>query len=212
MRSRISDTATALFLERGFDEVSVSEIAESADVARPTVFAHFARKEDLLFDRYPETARLLTRVLHERGAGVSPVRALRDALLELAAQGHPAAGISASFAPFWRLVAGSRALQARARELAETIEAELARALAGTGAAEPELTAAFVAAAYRSVHLGAIRRVLAGQDARSVAAEHAARIRAAFDAVDRITAGLPGTGPGPEAGPRGSPPPPGAAR
>lgn len=212
MRSRICDTATALFLERGFDEVSVSEIAVAADVARPTVFAHFARKEDLLFDRYPETTRLLTRAIHERVAGVSPVRALRDALLELAAQGHPGVGISAAFVPFWRLVAGSRALQARARELAETIEAELARALAGTGVAEPELTAAFVAAAYRSVHLGAIRRVLAGQDARRVAAERTARIRTAFDAVDRITAGLSRTGPDRAAGSRGSPPPPGAPR
>ncbi|HEY4571469.1 MAG TPA: helix-turn-helix domain-containing protein, partial [Kribbella sp.] len=40
LRARISEVATALFLDRGFDAVSVSEIAEAADVARPTVFAH----------------------------------------------------------------------------------------------------------------------------------------------------------------------------
>jgi AcrR family transcriptional regulator len=53
--------ATALFLDRGFDQVSVSETAEAADVARPTVFAHFPRKEDLFFDRvaarYPHRIR-----------------------------------------------------------------------------------------------------------------------------------------------------------
>src|SRR5437773_355052 len=53
VRQRISDAATALFLRHGFDQVSVSEIAEAADVARPTVFAHFPHKEDLFFDRYP---------------------------------------------------------------------------------------------------------------------------------------------------------------
>ena len=56
VRQRISDLATALFLRDGFDQVSVSEIAAAADVARPTVFAHFPRKEDLFFDRYPEVA------------------------------------------------------------------------------------------------------------------------------------------------------------
>jgi AcrR family transcriptional regulator len=51
LRQRISGTATELFLRHGFEQVSVSEIAEAADVARPTVFAHFPRKEDLFFDR-----------------------------------------------------------------------------------------------------------------------------------------------------------------
>ncbi|HEX2300285.1 MAG TPA: helix-turn-helix domain-containing protein [Pseudonocardiaceae bacterium] len=195
LRARISDAATALFLQRGFDEVSVSEIAEAADVARPTVFAHFARKEDLLFDRHPEAAELLIRAIRERSGDITPVRALGDALLGLAAQGHPLAVISADFAPFWRLVAGSRALQARARELAEKIEAELARVLGETGAADPELTAAFLVAAYRSVHLTAIRRVLAGDAVPDVAAEHTARVRAAFDTVDCLTSRLPRTEP-----------------
>ena len=80
VRQRISDAATDLFLRRGFDQVSVSEIAEAADVARPTVFAHFPRKEDLFFDRYSEVADQLTRAVRQRPAGTSAVSALRDAL------------------------------------------------------------------------------------------------------------------------------------
>ena len=49
-RQRISDVATRLFIERGFDGVTVDEIAEAADVARMTVFNHFSRKEDMFFD------------------------------------------------------------------------------------------------------------------------------------------------------------------
>ncbi|HEU4946159.1 MAG TPA: helix-turn-helix domain-containing protein [Kribbella sp.] len=188
VRTRISDTATALFLRRGFDNVSVSEIAEAADVARPTVFAHFARKEDLLFDRYPETEALFVQAVRDRPARSSAVQALADRLITLADEGHPASAMRAEFAPFWRLVATSRALQARARELAETLEHEVARAMAETGTPEPGLTAALVSAAYRTVHLESVARVLAGEDAATVAADHSTRIRFALDLVDRITA------------------------
>jgi AcrR family transcriptional regulator len=187
VRARISDTATALFLARGFDAVSVSEVAEAADVARPTVFAHFPRKEDLLFDRYQETEDEVVAAVHSRPAGSSPVRAVADLLVGWADQGHPASAMRAEFAPFWRLVAGSRALQGRARELAERLERALARAMRETGAPEPELTAALVAGAYRSVHLHSIARILAGDDAERVAAEHVVRIRAVLGLVERAT-------------------------
>ena len=50
-REGISVAATRLFLERGFDNVTVDEIAAAADVGRMTVFNHFPRKEDMFFDR-----------------------------------------------------------------------------------------------------------------------------------------------------------------
>lgn len=182
------DVATGLFLRHGFDQVSVSEIAEAADVARPTVFAHFPRKEDLFFDRYPEVAGQLVRAVQERPAGTSAVSALRDMLVVAVQTGQAPYGMQADMIPWWQTVGASRALQARARELADQLAAELAGAMAATGTAEPELAAALAIAAWRTVHLQAIRRILAGEDAAMVAARHPARIRSALTVVDQMTA------------------------
>jgi AcrR family transcriptional regulator len=157
-------------------------------VARPTVFAHFPRKEDLFFDRYPELAGQLTRAIRERPAGNSAVGALRDRLVAAAQAGQAPYGMQADMIPWWRTVAASRALQARARELADQLATELAQAIAATGPAEPELAAALAVAAYRTVHLEAIRAILAGEDPAAVAARHPARIRSALAAVDQMTA------------------------
>jgi AcrR family transcriptional regulator len=188
LRTRISDIATALFLERGFDEVSVSEVAEAADVARPTVFAHFPRKEDLVFDRYPEAEALVVAAITDRPAGTSAVAALTDLMLSLAEQGHPLTAIRGSFAPFWRMVAESRALQSRARELLDHLEQAIARAMATTGVPEPRFTAAIVVAAYRSVHLGSVERVLAGEDPVVVTTDHPMRVRSALDRLKSTAA------------------------
>lgn len=186
IRARISDVATGLFLERGFDEVSVSEVAEAADVARPTVFAHFARKEDLLFDRYPEAESLVVAAINDRPAGTSAVAALSELLVALSDQGHPLSAIRSRFRRFWEVVAESRALQARARELLQHIEEAIAAAMQRTGVPDPQLTAALAVAAFRTVHLEAIRRILAGEDETTVAADHRARIISTLAAIDRL--------------------------
>ncbi|MER7250432.1 helix-turn-helix domain-containing protein [Kribbella sp. NPDC000426] len=184
-RTRISEVATTLFLERGFDAVSVTEVAEAADVARPTVFAHFARKEDLLFDRYPEAEALVVAAINDRPAGMSAVRALSDLLVALADEGHPLSTIRGTFRRFWEVVAESRALQNRARELLQQIEQAMAAAMAQTGVPDPQLTAALTVAAYRVVHLESVRRIFAGDDPDVVAAEHRERIVSALAVVDQ---------------------------
>jgi AcrR family transcriptional regulator len=185
LRTQISEVATALFLERGFDDVSVSEIAEAADVARPTVFAHFARKEDLLFDRYPEAEALIVATINDRPEGTSAVAALSTLLIELAQAGHPLATMRGHFARFWEVIAESRALQSRARELLDHLEQAIAGAMERTGEPEPHLTAALTVAAYRTVHLESVRRILAGEDAEQVAADHLRRIPKALARADR---------------------------
>jgi len=76
-RKAISDTATRMFLERGFDEVSIREIAEAADVSPTTVFAHFPQKEALVFDEDEEQRNRLVAAVRDRAAGTSISEALR---------------------------------------------------------------------------------------------------------------------------------------
>lgn len=76
-RKAISDTATAMFLERGFDNVSIREIADRADVSPTTVFAHFPQKEALVFDEEDEQREGLVAAVRDRASGVSIAEALR---------------------------------------------------------------------------------------------------------------------------------------
>lgn len=177
----------SLFTEHGFDAVSVSEIAEAADVARPTVFAYFPRKEDLVFDRTAAVTAAIVQAAHTSDG--SPVRAVRDLLVAPRAPGGFGARVSEQL-PFWRLVASSRVLQARARELAEQMEAALAEALRDQGASEPVLCAALIAAAYRSVHLTAIRQALSGEPPQKIDTERTAKLARAFDAVEQAVTQL----------------------
>lgn len=79
-RQAISDVATRLFIARGFEHVSVAEIAAAADVSVKTVFNYFPAKEDLFYDREPELRAAMVRTLVERGP-LTPTEAMRPHLL-----------------------------------------------------------------------------------------------------------------------------------
>jgi AcrR family transcriptional regulator len=81
-RQRISDVATTLFVVRGFDRVTVAEIAEIVGVSEKTVFNHFPTKESLVFDRADEGVERLSAALREREAGESPTKAMLRTLSE----------------------------------------------------------------------------------------------------------------------------------
>jgi AcrR family transcriptional regulator len=74
MRQLISDTATAMFLERGFEEVRVAEVAAACDVSEKTVYNYFPTKESLVLDREEPMADDIRRVLGPGGAAVSPIQ------------------------------------------------------------------------------------------------------------------------------------------
>ena len=73
MRQLISDTATLMFLERGFDEVRVSEVAAACDVSEKTIYNYFPTKESLLLDREEDSINALRQALGPEGDPVSPV-------------------------------------------------------------------------------------------------------------------------------------------
>ena len=73
MRKQLSDAATAMFLERGFDAVRVSEVAEACGVSEKTVFNYFPVKEALVMDRLEATLAAVRAGLAD--AAASPVQA-----------------------------------------------------------------------------------------------------------------------------------------
>lgn len=138
MRQGISNAATLLFQERGFDHVTVDEIAAAADVGRMTVFNHFPRKEDMFFDRDEEGRELLRAALCERDPAISPVETLRLLAHQLVADESPyvrfAAGAKGFISPgsqgFIETIEGSETLKARARAIRDEIAQVVAEAMA----------------------------------------------------------------------------------
>lgn len=190
-RARISGAATMLFLERGFDRVTVAEVAEAAEVSTMTVFNYFPRKEDLFLDRIPEAVALLEHAVRERPAGTSPVAAMHRLLLDLLAAGHPLVAVRDDFSYFWQVVLDAPALRARAREGVEEIEHALAAAVAETSDdPQPRLTAAMAVAAYRTVYVTTAERILAGESAAALAGEQRALLDGVFTALETACAEL----------------------
>lgn len=76
MRQRISDTATALFLARGFDQVRVVDVATACEVAEKTIYNYFPTKESLVLDRNAAIADIVHDALGPGGPNVTPVEAI----------------------------------------------------------------------------------------------------------------------------------------
>lgn len=129
-RKAISNAATELFLDRGFDAVSIREVADKADVSPTTVFAHFPQKEALVFDEDDEQREQLVSAVRDRAAGTGILEALRahfhDGLLEHGDRDD-------QVKRFWALIDSTPALSEYAQRmwlryedaLADTIAAEL---------------------------------------------------------------------------------------
>jgi len=184
-RARISEAATRLFLERGFDDVTVTEVAREAGVSSVTVFKHFPRKEDLLLDRAVDAVELLRAAVRDRATGVDVLESLRSTALRLGAERHPLSGTAAASVPFFRTVAASAALVARAREIAADLQQTLAHELEHDPAFDGDgtLLAAFFVAGYATVLVGNAGRLVAGEAASAVAGDHEARLEELFRAL-----------------------------
>uniref|UniRef100_UPI0035CA9457 TetR/AcrR family transcriptional regulator n=1 Tax=uncultured Sphingomonas sp. TaxID=158754 RepID=UPI0035CA9457 len=129
-RQAISDVATRLFMERGFDRVTIDEIAGAADVGRMTVFNHFPRKEDMFFDREQEVHDLAFEAVRSRAAGISPIQALGRLAHQMVEQRSDAFPLFADTRTFVETAQASEALKARARQMRDDFVRALAMVLA----------------------------------------------------------------------------------
>jgi AcrR family transcriptional regulator len=177
-RRAISGTAMSLFSERGFDEVTIAQVADAAGVSKMTVTNYFPRKEDLVFDRADEIIASLAEAVATRSPGESLLAAIRrDYASRLAA------GDAVPTAAFARLVAGSHVLTGRLREIADLREQALGDAM-GAGDVRQRIVAAQLASVHRVLFSEATRRVLAGQPRSSIRAELSAVAGEAFDLLE----------------------------
>ena len=174
-RVRIVDAAAELFAERGFDSVSVMEIAKRAGVVEKTVFNHFPVKEGLVFDADPPMRAALLDAVRRRPPGES-VAAAAGSFVVAAMSRLGAPEAASGVAGMAKVIRGSRTLQIREREILGALTDALADLIAEeTGARhgeiEPWLAAHAVLGLYASLLELARDRVLAGVVGPELAAE-----------------------------------------
>ena len=142
MRQLISNTATLMFLEHGFDEVRVSEIAAACDVSEKTIYNYFPTKESLLLDREEDIAFEIRRALGPGTKLASPVEAviqiMADELDELVAHLNETTHKTLEqISKFNDLIESTPALRAARAEMTDRLAQVAAESLAARAAVDP---------------------------------------------------------------------------
>lgn len=174
-RRTIAEAAKHLFLERGFEQVSVAEVARAADVSEQTVFNYFPSKEDLVYERMDTFEHELLAAVRERPEGEPAFRAFVLFILDRSTTAMAGDG-RRRVAELTRLVNASPSLMARERQIIAKYTDALAALLAEeTGAAsddiEPRLAAEALMAFHRALIDFARRRALSRKRSADLAAE-----------------------------------------
>jgi AcrR family transcriptional regulator len=189
-RQAISDVATGLFLERGFEAVTIADIAAAAQVAKMTVTNYFPRKEDLALDLQEAFIGSLARTVADRADGESALTALRRAFFDAVKDQDPVIGFAGL--AFVRMIVDSPALTARLRDFHDLREQALADLLttetdATADDITPRAVAAQLGAAHRVLFTETIRHTLDGDSPDQIAA---ALTQAGTQTFDLLTPAL----------------------
>ena len=195
-RDTIAATARRLFAERGFDAVTVAEVAAAADMSEKTVFNHFPTKEDLAFAGREEGIAQFVAAIGGRPSGSSVLdvfRTMTHTVLDVFVAGGDEDLLTVA-----KIIRGSRALQERLTVGWESGAAAITAVIAETsGAGDEDLVPAIVARTlwftHRSIFLAALNGLLAEEDSQ----ELAARLRLVADeAYDQLAGGFADYGKG----------------
>lgn len=185
-RRLIAETARGLFSERGFEAVTIAEIAAAADVAVQTVFNYFPTKEDLVYWRLSTYEDDLLAAVRARGPGESALEAFQGFLLAqqgLLGRHDPEA--REWLAALTRMIASSPALLAREAQIFARYTDTLAGLLAEqTGARADDVRPRVAAHAMIGVHRALIdfsrQRIIAGELGPRLTRDIRAQARRAF--------------------------------
>ncbi|MER7897279.1 TetR/AcrR family transcriptional regulator [Streptomyces sp. NPDC096046] len=186
MYETVSDIAVRLFMEKGFEAVSVAEVAAAAEISKPTLFRYFPVKEDLVLYRIADHEGEAARVV---AAAEGPaVEALRRHFLEGLDRGDPVTGLNdhPDVLAFHALLYGTPSLVARAHTHQERSEAALAEVLGGD--LDARLAAGQIMAVLRVLALENWRRIAAGERVADLRPDAVAAAERAFG---WLAAGLP---------------------
>jgi AcrR family transcriptional regulator len=190
-RELLAETARRLFTERGFERVSVAEIAREADVSEKTVFNYFPTKEDLVYWRLESFEEELLDAIRSRAEGESVLDAFgRFVAAPRGMLASPDEERRERLAALSRMIAASPALLAREQQIFAGYTESLAALLAletDTAGIEPWVVANAMMGVHRALVSFARERIVAGADTPSLARE----IRAEADrALGRLSAGF----------------------
>ena len=186
-RRLIADTAARLFAERGYERVTVTDVAREAEVAEQTVYNYFPTKERLVTDREEQVQDRLCDLIRSRPPGVTPAAAIRGFVLEAVA------GIRSIPPEIWRgelgyLAAISPTVHRLVLELADRQAVALTAAISETTAVAPEvarLQGIALAAVFQIIISEAGRRTRDGQSQAEIADELRPVVENILDELDR---------------------------
>lgn len=178
-RKALADAALDLFLEHGYDQVGVKDIADAADVSTTTLFKHFPSKEALVFDEDAEQEAALVSAVRDRAPGRSIPAALCEGILRIRSGAHSE---DPRFAAFRALVEGTPVLRSYAHRMWMRHQAAVAHAIAEEiGAPDDDATCAALA-----------RFALEAPSVGEGHPDSRERIRRAFDLLERGWSAEPG--------------------
>lgn len=194
-RRLIGETAQRLFAERGFDAVTVAEVARAADVSEGTVFNYFPTKEQLFYSGMEAFEAQLVDAVRERSADESVLDAFRRFQLESAKRlAHDETADTVATAA--RIVGASPALQSREREVVAQSTNALATLVAdesGLHLVEAWTVANALMGVQRAMVAYVRSEVLAGRRGSRLATDARTQAKRAFS---RLEQGLAGFGAG----------------
>ncbi|WP_424952695.1 TetR/AcrR family transcriptional regulator [Deinococcus sp.] len=193
LRQQLSDVATRMFLERGFDAVRVADVARACGVTEKTVFNHFPTKESLLSDRWDHTIEALRTTLSDPAAVPidAALEVLEAELGYLMSSGRQQGSSLAQVRRFGELVRSTPSLLAHQRRALDTLNRVAAVALAArTGSSpddpEPLITAAAITGLW-TVFFQSVQRQLSTGDPAQI---QATVVRDLHRAADVLRQGL----------------------
>ncbi|MEV3855239.1 TetR/AcrR family transcriptional regulator [Streptomyces sp. NPDC050095] len=175
-RQYISDVATGLFLARGFDAVTVAEVADAANISVNTVYNYFPAKEDLFLDRSRGVVDRMSRWVRGRAPGESAAAAVLRELREEIEAVSPRVGLMDGYSAFMSVVNGAPALRSRLWAIQQEVHDDLTETLreeTGAGADDPlpDLMAGQIGWVHQTVMAVIGRRMVAGGTPAKVSRE-----------------------------------------